>query len=59
MIYGNGRASKEAVARVVVAKYPEINAYLTQNRKWKEEFHQNMFDAVALGIVYCQIKDAK
>lgn len=51
-ICGNGLASKEDVARVVIAKYPELKVYLTQDRKWKARFHQNMFDAVALGMVY-------
>ena len=50
-ICGYGRASKEDVARVIVAKYPELKVYLTQDRAWKEKFHQNMFDAVALGIM--------
>jgi len=50
-ICGNGRASKKEVAKVLVAKYPELKVYLTQDRAWKEEYHQNMFDAVALGIM--------
>jgi len=50
-ICGNGRAGKEEVARVIVAKYPELKVYLTQNRAWKEKYHQNMFDAVALAIM--------
>ena len=50
-ITGNGRASKEEVSRAVVLHYPELRVYLTQNRAWKERFHQNMFDAVALGIM--------
>jgi len=50
-ICGNGRASKEEVARVVASKYPELRVFLTQDRKWKERYHQNMFDAVALGII--------
>ncbi len=50
-ICGYGRASKEDVARVIVAKYPELKVYLTQDRLWKEKFHQNMFDAVALGMM--------
>lgn len=50
-ICGNGRASKKEVARVVVSKYPELKVFLTQDRAWKEEYHQNMFDAVALGVV--------
>ena len=50
-ICGNGRAGKEEVARVIVSKYPELKVFLTQDRKWKERYHQNMFDAVALGMM--------
>ncbi len=48
-ICGNGAASKDEVAKVVVSYYPELRPYLTSDRKWKEKFHRNMFDAVALG----------
>lgn len=51
LICGNGRASKEELARVIVSKYPELKVYLTQDRAWKEKYHQNMFDAVALGMM--------
>ena len=50
-ITGNGWASKEQVAMAIVSKYPQLKVYLTQDRAWKERFHQNMFDAVALGIM--------
>lgn len=50
-ICGNGCASKEEVAKVIVSKYPELKVYISQDRKWKERYHQNMFDAVALGIL--------
>jgi crossover junction endodeoxyribonuclease RuvC len=50
-ITGNGRASKLDVAKIVVAQYPELRVYLSQNRKWKQRYHLNMFDAVALGIM--------
>jgi len=50
-ITGNGRATKMEVSRAVVLKYPDLNVFLTQDRAWKERFHQNMFDAVALGIM--------
>jgi len=50
-ICGNGRASKKEIARVIVSKYPELKVYLTQDRAWKEEYHQNMIDAVALGMM--------
>jgi len=43
------------VARVIVSKYPELKVYLTQDRAWKELYHQNMFDAVALGMMVPQI----
>jgi Holliday junction resolvasome RuvABC endonuclease subunit len=50
-ICGNGRASKKEVAKVVVASYPELKVYLTQDRLWKERYHQNMLDAIALGMI--------
>ena len=36
---------------MMVSKYPELKVYLTQDRAWKERYHQNMFDAVALGLM--------
>lgn len=50
-ICGNGHATKREVARAVVARYPELKVYLSQDRKWKERYHANRFDAVALAIV--------
>lgn len=50
-ICGNGHADKMQVATVVVSKFPELKVYLTQDRAWKERFHQNMFDAVALAVL--------
>lgn len=53
-ITGNGWARKEDVARAVVSRYPELKAYLLNVPdvpKWKQLFHCNMFDAVALGLV--------
>ncbi len=50
-ICGNGRATKKEVARAVIGRFPELTVYLKQDRKWKESYHHNMFDAVALGMV--------
>ena len=50
-ITGNGRAKKAEVARVLVLKFPELRVFLTQDRAYKERFHQNMFDAVAIGML--------
>ncbi len=55
LICGNGNAKKAEVARVVVAKHPELKVYLSQDRKWKERYWQNMFDAIALGMVVKKI----
>lgn len=50
-ICGNGRATKEDVARAIASRYPELKAYLSQDRKWKSQYHANMFDAVALALM--------
>ena len=50
-ICGDGRANKAELSRAVVSRYPELKVYLTQDRAWKERYHQNMFDAVALGMM--------
>lgn len=50
-ITGNGRATKAEVARALVLKFPELRVFLTQDRAYKERFHQNMFDAVAVGVM--------
>jgi Holliday junction resolvasome RuvABC endonuclease subunit len=57
-ICGNGHAGKKEVARVVIARYPELKVYLTQDRAWKEKYHQNMFDAVALGMMAMKYEKA-
>jgi Holliday junction resolvasome RuvABC endonuclease subunit len=48
---GNGWATKMEVATVMVARFPELKPYLHQTTASRERFHQNMFDAVALGIM--------
>jgi Holliday junction resolvasome RuvABC endonuclease subunit len=50
IICGNGVASKDDVARAMVSHYPELRPYLTADRRWKERYHRNMYDAVALAI---------
>jgi len=49
-VAGHGWASKAEVAKAIAARYPKLKAYLPPGRKWKEQRHYNMFDAVALGI---------
>lgn len=49
-VCGNGHATKREVARLIVGRYPELKVFLTQDRRWKERYHSNMFDAVALAL---------
>lgn len=48
---GNGHATKDDVKRVIISRFPEFKVYATQDRKWKDYYHHNMFDAMALGLV--------
>ncbi len=34
----------------VAHRFPSLRVYLTQDRRWKEGFWQNMFDAIALAL---------
>lgn len=56
-IAGNGKASKEELSVVIVSKYPELKVYLSQDRAWKNQHHQNMFDAIALGLMALSNED--
>ena len=50
-IGGNGNADKKALREVIVSRIPKLKVYLTQDRVWKERYHQNMFDAIGLGLM--------
>jgi Holliday junction resolvasome RuvABC endonuclease subunit len=49
-VLGNGKGTKREAAAVVAARFPALRVYLTQDRRWKEHFWLNMFDAVALAL---------
>lgn len=49
-LVGNGWAKKPEVAVAVAHRFPQLRVHLTQDRRWKEQYWQNMFDAVALAI---------
>jgi Holliday junction resolvasome RuvABC endonuclease subunit len=49
-VVGDGWAGKREVAQVIARKFPELRVHLTHDRKWKERYWQNMFDAVALAL---------
>ncbi len=52
-ICGKGTASKNDMAHEICRRFPELVPYFTSDRRWKEEYYRNMFDAVALGLA-CQ-----
>ena len=47
---GDGWASKRELAQAIALRYPALRVYLTQDRKWKERYFLNLFDAVALAL---------
>ena len=49
-VAGNGKAKKPEVAVAVAQRFPSLRVYLTQDRRWKEKYWQNMFDAIALAL---------
>jgi crossover junction endodeoxyribonuclease RuvC len=51
-VAGYGWATKAEVANAIAARYPKLKAYLPPGRKWKQQRHYNMFDAVALGVAF-------
>jgi len=54
-VCNNGNATKRELARMVAASYPELRAYLESNRRWRERYYQNIFDAVACALAYLRL----
>lgn len=51
-LVGNGWATKTETATAIAHHFPALRIYLTQDRKWKERYFLNMFDAVALALYH-------
>ena len=49
-VAGYGKARKPEVALAVAHRFPQLRVLLTQDRRWKERYWLNMFDAVALAL---------
>lgn len=54
----DGNATKRELARTVAVSFPEMKLYLHQDRRFKEDYHQNAFDAVACGLTYLGLNSA-
>ena len=53
-ITGHGWASKQELAQAVAFRFPALRVYLTQDRRWKVRYFQNMFDAVGLALHHAE-----
>jgi Holliday junction resolvasome RuvABC endonuclease subunit len=49
---GNGNATKRELAQAITILFPSLRVYLRQNRRWKDRYFSNLFDAVALAVFY-------
>lgn len=49
-VCNDGTAKKKELARAVALKYPELRVYLDSEKKWKQRYWQNLFDAVAVAL---------
>jgi len=49
-VVGDGWAGKREVAKTLATRFPQLRVHLTHDRKWKEHYWQNMFDAIALAL---------
>lgn len=56
---GDGRATKRAIVKVICAQFPELSSYRESNRRWRERYFQNMFDAVAIGLTHLKLTEEK
>lgn len=52
VVCGDGNATKRELARTLAVKYPELRVYLESNRRWRERYYQNAFDAIAVGLTF-------
>lgn len=51
-LLGDGWASKRTLADALAQRIPGLRIYLKQDRRWKERFWLNAFDAIALALYH-------
>lgn len=55
---GDGRATGRSIAEVVTAQFPELRAYRSADRRWRERYYQHLFVAVAAALTYRKMAEA-
>lgn len=48
----NGNATKRELARTICTRYPDLKAYFESDKRWKERYYQNIFDAIGCGLAW-------
>jgi Holliday junction resolvasome RuvABC endonuclease subunit len=51
-VVGTGAATKAEVAEGLCALYPELRIHTNNNRRWKDKWWHNLFDALAVGLAF-------
>lgn len=59
VVAGDGRATKKELSKAVSLLFPYLRPYRGTGKKWKDRYHQNMFDAIAVGLTYLRLTDEK
>lgn len=55
VLLNNGNGTKRDIARLITALYPEMTYYLESNRRYRERYFQNAFDAIACGLTFVEM----
>lgn len=58
-VAGDGRATKRELSKTVSLLFPYLRLYRDTGKKGKDRYHQNMFDAIAVGLTYFKFKSEK
>lgn len=57
-VCGDGRATRRSIAEAVTAQFPELRAYVSADRRWRERYYQHLFAAVAVALTYQKMAEA-
>jgi Holliday junction resolvasome RuvABC endonuclease subunit len=52
LVAGDGRATKRELAAAVLLYFPVLRPYRVRDRRWRELYFSNLFDAVALALYH-------
>ena len=59
VVAADGRATKREISQVICARFPHLRPFKDTGKLWKDRYHQNMFDAIAVGLTYLKLTQEK